>query len=216
MGRCFKAPLQEAAVSLEVLDTIASLLTVAIVSAAAVAALIQLRHMRATNLINSMLAIGENINSAAFNDALELVRRNLQAALADPAFRDYETALSRNLPPPEVSPQYVSLRRAAVLVGNTYEELGYLVKSGLVDRALFLDRYCWKILGAWKRLESYTAFGRGVIGTNKAWELFEYLTVLAEDWLQSHPTVYPKGVRRIKLHSPWPAPPPAEVKSPDR
>ncbi len=211
-----QSPPQEAAVSLEVLNTVASLLTVAIVSATAIAALIQLRHLRATNLINSMLNIGENINSAAYNEALDFVRRNLQAALADPAFRDYETALSRSLAPPEVSPRYVSLRRSAILVGNTYEELGYLVKSGLVDRALFLDRYCWKILAAWKCLESYTAFGRDVMGTNKAWELFEYLTVLAEDWLRLHPTVYPKGVRRIRLHNPWPAPPPAEVKSQDR
>jgi hypothetical protein len=36
------------------------------------------------------------------------------------------------------------------------------------------------------------------------WENFEYLTVLAQDWMAAHPKdAYPAGVRRIGLKDEW-------------
>ncbi len=64
--------------SLEALDTVAALLTVVIVAGTATAALIQLRHLRTGNQINSMLTIGANFNDAAYNDAEDLIRRHLE------------------------------------------------------------------------------------------------------------------------------------------
>ena len=69
-------------------------------------------------------------------------------------YRDYEIARGRGLVSPEVSQEYVELRRAALLVGNAYEELGVLVKNGIIDKSLFLDRYAWRILSDWNCLKN--------------------------------------------------------------
>src|SRR5690349_11478798 len=131
--------------SLDVINSIAPILTVVIVAATAIAALVQLKHLRAGNQINAMLAIGEELSSKAFSDAVELVRHKIGPAMEDPVYRDYEVELSTGRPAPAVDPAYVELRRATLIVGNGYEELGILVKRGVIDRDMFLDRYCWLI-----------------------------------------------------------------------
>lgn len=192
---------------LDSLNALAPLLTVVIVAAASIAALVQLKHMRAGNQINAMLAVGEEFSSKTFSEASDLVRLKLDAAMEDPAYREYEVARTLGRPSPEVDPAYVELRRAGIVVGNGYEELGILVKRGIVDRDMFLDRYCDVILRAWKRLEPVTALGRAAMGNDLAWENFEYLAVLSEDYLAKHEGgTYPRGVRRMALTNRWPLP----------
>jgi len=193
--------------SLELINTLGTVTTVVIVAAAAIAALVQLRHLRAGNQINAMLSIGEAFSGKAFTDAESMVVQKLQAALNDPVYRDYEIARSRGQAGPEVGQGYVELRRATLLVGNAYEELGLLVKNGIIDKSLFLDRFCGKILGGWARLEKLTALAREATQLEAPWENFEYIAVLSEDWLQQHPSTYPKGVRRMRVQNPWPVPP---------
>jgi hypothetical protein len=193
--------------SLELLNTAGTLLTVAIVSATAIAALVQLRHLRAGNQITAMISIGENLGGTAFRDALSLVGLRLATTLDDPAFREYSAALTRGLTPSEVYPEYAEVRSAALLVGNAYEELGILVKNGIVDKTMFLDRYTFVIIRTWNQLEAFNAFNRAVAGDSSLWENFELLTVYSQDWDREHPSDYPKGVRRLQLTSPWPVPP---------
>jgi len=193
--------------SLELLNTIAGLVTVTIVAATALAALIQLRHLRAGNQISALISIGDKLDSREFTAAMTLTS-DLETALADSVFRDHEITLFRRLPPPEVDRRYVDMHHAVVLVGNTFELMGLLVKNRIVDAATFLDQYCGVTLSAWKRLENYTALGREA-GYAAGWENFEYLAVLSEDWIRAHPSSYPKGVRRLELHNPWPLSTPA-------
>ena len=189
--------------SLELINTVAGLTTVTIVAVTALAALIQLRHLRTGNQINALLSIGEKLTSREFTDALASANRGLEVALADPEFRDYEIAIHRRLPPPKVDSRYVDPHHACILVGNTFELMGVLVKNRIIDQKIFLDLYCGIVLGAWKLLASRTALGRDV-GDPATWECFEYLAVLSEDWLTKHPGSYPSGVRRYPLHNPWP------------
>lgn len=198
--------------SLELLNAFAPLLTVGIVAATAIAALVQLKHLRAGNQINAMLAIGEELSDKQFADAVDIVRHNINAAMDDPAYREYEVALSLGRPAPAVDQKYVDLRRATLVVGNGYEQLGILVKRGIIDRDTFLDRYCWLIMSAWKRLEQVTALSRAAMGNAWAWENFEYLAVLSEDWMKAHAGgTYPKGMRRIALTLRGPLPAPADA-----
>jgi hypothetical protein len=190
-------------VSLEVLNTTGTLLTAAIIGATAIAALVQLRHMRAGNQITAMLSIGEHIGKDEFKHAEHLVVHKLAPAMADPVFREYVVAFIRDPSPAEVGPEYVVLRRAAIHIGNTYEELGILVKAGIVDRTLFLDRYCSVIDRSWNRLADFTALIRRASGDLGIWENFEYVTVLSQDWLKNFPSSYPKGVRRLELRTRW-------------
>ena len=53
--------------SLELVNTFGTLLTVAIIAATAIAAMIQLRHLRAGNQINSLLMLGEQFESREFS-----------------------------------------------------------------------------------------------------------------------------------------------------
>jgi hypothetical protein len=193
--------------SLELINTLGTVTTVAIVAAAAIAAMVQLRHLRAGNQINAMLSIGESLDKE-FLDAQHFVQKELAAALKDPDFRAYSAAMSRGIPPPEAPRVYIEVRRAAIAVANKYEELGILVRHGIVDQDLFIERYVNIIGQGWAALETFTAFSRAASGTDSIWENFEYLAVLSQDWIKQHPEgVYPKGVRRMQLHNPWPVPP---------
>ncbi len=69
--------------SIEWVSTIGSLLTVLIVGATAIAALVQLRHMRAGNQINAILTIGEKFMEPRYQDARAFVTTGLDQALQD-------------------------------------------------------------------------------------------------------------------------------------
>ncbi|MBV9333449.1 MAG: hypothetical protein JO146_05535 [Candidatus Eremiobacteraeota bacterium] len=189
--------------TLELINTVAGLITVTIVAVAAVAALVQMRHLRAGNQIAALLSVGEKLDSRDFTDAVVTMNSGLEAALADPEFRAYEIAIRRRLPTPAVDKRFIEMHHAVVLVGNTFELLGLLAKNGIVDKTMLVDQYCGLVLGAWKRLREFVAFGRAA-GDPNGWEYFEYLAVLSEDWLKAHPTSYPKGVRRFPLQNVWP------------
>jgi len=167
--------------SLELLNTGGTLITVIIVATAASAALVQLRHLRAGNQINAMLAIGEELNARPSLDAAALTRNRLMTSLNNPEFRTYSVARHRGQSTPDESPEYVELRAASHLVANTYEELGILVKRGIVDKEMFLDLYAWQIVGRWKRMEAYIALTREAAGQNALFENFECLAVISED-----------------------------------
>jgi hypothetical protein len=195
--------------SLELLNTFGTLTTVAIVAATAIAALIQLRHLRAGNQINAMLTIGDRFNARTFWDAADIVSNRLDKALEDPAFREYHIAFTRNLLPPQVSNDYIELQRAVLLIGNTYEQLGILIKNSIIDSTDFLDQYSTVVARRWHNLGNYTALTRAARSSDAIWENFEYLAVLSEDFMQKHPSSYPRGLRRMQLSNPWPIVAPA-------
>ena len=193
--------------SLELVNTFGTLLTVAIIAATAIAAMVQLRHLRAGNQINAMLSIGNQYDHREFREAQQLLPRKLASTLEDPLYREYELAISRNQPPPAVPDDYVQLRSAANLVGNTHEELGILVKNGIVDKNLFLI----DIVGSspetgadWNALPPMLAPLPATRAYGRASNTSRYLS---EDWMREHPSMYPKGMRRLQLHNPWPVPP---------
>lgn len=190
--------------SFESLNTSASLITVVIVAATAIAALIQLWHLRQGNQINAMLSIGDKFQGQEYAQAQLLMFTKLALAMQDATFRDFIVAVRRAAVVPEVDPEYIALRRAAMFIGNTYEELGLLVKKGIVDQDLFLDRYCNVIIGSWKRLAVFLAFIRDMADDQAIWENFELITVLSEDYSKRYQSTYPKGVRHLPLVNAWP------------
>ena len=192
---------------LELLNTIGTLVTVIIVATAAIAALVQLRHLRASNQINAMLAIGAEFEAQHFRDSLDLLRRRLGQALELPLFRELVASVIYAEPPPDVDSETKEVRRAAILVGNSYEELGILMKHGVVDETMFLDRYSRNIRGTWRLLAPFIGFMRKVAADPAIYENFELLVVRAEEFDRAHPSAYPAGVRRLDLDSSWPIPP---------
>jgi hypothetical protein len=191
-------------VPFELINTLATLFTASVIAATAIAALIQLRHLRASNQINAMLAIGEKLDGVEFQRTGDFIRHDLKAATDEPAFIRHVIAFVRREAPAEENPHYDRLFRAIRQVANAFEELGILLKRGIIDQDIFLERYAFVILGHWERLAPIIAFIREVTGSNALWENFEYLTTLAEKWNKEYPTSYPPGAPRMQLTNPWP------------
>jgi hypothetical protein len=188
--------------SLELLNTIASMTTAFVIAGTAIAALIQLRHMRAGNQISAFLTMRSMIDRPGFRDALSLTRVKLEKMLEDQGFRAYLEGISTETPTP-ITADYQAMADAARLVGNTYDAMGALVRSGVIDRKLFLEQYCSVIDRDWDELQFVTDYYRRRVNDNGIWDGFEYITVLSRQFLRENPTSYPKDMPRLQIHNPW-------------
>jgi hypothetical protein len=121
----------------------------------------------------------------------------LSAKLQDPAFRYQVAARSAR------TDEARALIAKVNAIGNFYESMGVLVKTGLVDRELVLQVWDGVVINAWEHLAPIAAIWRRKAGP-ALWEKFEYLMVLAQDWQAAHPKgTYPAGMRRIALKDEW-------------
>lgn len=183
--------------SLQLANTLATLGTFLVIAATALAALVQLRHMRGSNQISIMSDLLSKRNAPEFSSAMQFVSTGLPQKMQDPAFR-YQL-VNRSARTQENAVFIVEVNA----LGNFYEETGMLAKSGLIDVKLLCDMHSDTIAGVWDDLSEVTAIFREHFG-KALWENFEYLTVLAQDWLAKHPSgMYPANVRRIDLPNKW-------------
>ena len=187
----------EVVMSLELLNTFATFGTFFVISATAIAAVIQLRHLRASNQIAAFQNLQDDLNAPGFRDALHYIYNDLQVKLQDPAFR-YTCA-------------YPSARTEADqeawvkvnIIGSYFEHMGSMLNGGLLDSALVLGNWSRNAVAIWKALEPIIALMRRVDGTT-VYENFEYLVVRSREWTTGHPSgMYPRGVQRIELDDPW-------------
>jgi Domain of unknown function (DUF4760) len=183
--------------SLELVNTLATFGTFLVIAATAIAAIIQLRHARSSNHIVALNEIRETTETPEFQAARRFMLTELSAKLQDPAFRyqvDHPAAGTD-----ETRPQLTKIGR----LGNFYEGIGVLVKTGLVEKDLVFETWAEIIIGVWDKLAPVTAIHRRTSG-DAVWENFELLTVMAQDWRAAHPKgTYPAGVRRIGLKDEW-------------
>jgi hypothetical protein len=182
--------------SLELLNTIATLTTCVIIATTAISALVQLRHLRASNQITGQLAINALIQSEEFVRA-QMIIQGLPAMINDPnlawAFR---RTISHALPP-----EVVEMRLAARVVGSNIENIGNMVRHRLTDGQLFVEQFANVVSNAWDMLEPYARVRRKFeLSNDAAWEDFELLAILSRDWLRDHPTAFPHTRR---LLPPW-------------
>jgi hypothetical protein len=179
--------------SVELVNTIATLGTFVVIAATAIAAIVQLRHMRGSNQITALNELRETMETPDFQAASHFVASELPAKLRDPAFRY------------QVVHRFARTDENGLLVtrinslGNFYESMGLLVKTGLVEQKLVMEMWSSNVTLDWANLAPVAAMARRSAG-DALWENFEYLAVLAQDWLAVHPKgTYPAGVRRFTL-----------------
>jgi hypothetical protein len=178
----------------EWLTAIGTLGTFVVIAASAIAALMQLRHMRGSNQIIALNEVRETIESPAFQAAERFVVQELPQRLDDPGARE---ALLTPLFPSEYQP--------ARMVANFFESFGAMVKNGIIDQEIACDLWGGVAIRAWDSLAPLTANRRGILGQSALWENFEYLTVLSKRYLEKHPDgAYPKGIERLPLPEVWP------------
>jgi hypothetical protein len=185
--------LTEGLVSVELVNTIATLGTFVVIAATAIAAIIQLRHMRGSNQITALNELRETMETPDFQAASHFVGSELPAKLRDPAFR-YQVVHRF-----AQTDENVPLIRRVNSLGNFYESMGLLLKTGLVEHTLMMEMWSSNVTLDWENLAPVAAMSRRSAG-DALWENFEYLAVLSHDWLAVHPKgSYPAGVRRLML-----------------
>ena len=154
------------------------------------------------NQITALLAVQNELDSPDFREAERLVREELSTLLEDPEFCRFEISMGRRAPTLKADERHVRARQAANLIGNTFENIGSMVKNGILDKHLIMDIYCWIVDGYWTRLSGLTALARATSGEQSLYENFEYLAVLSKRYLASHPVTYPRNVERLSLEVP--------------
>jgi hypothetical protein len=157
------------------------------------AALLQLRHMRAGNQIVALNEVRETIESPSFQKTILFVRE-LPQRLTDPEVRH---ALAQSQFPAE----YQRLRTLA----NFFEHVGTLVKNRIINRHIAADLWGGVIVGNWNALSPIITNRRIISDQPALWENFEYLAVVCDDFRKLHPNgAFPKGTRRMAPAQRWP------------
>jgi len=182
-------------VTLELINTIASVATTVIVAAAAIAALVQLRHLRGANQISGQLALREVLLDRAFLQAVGRARQEVPALMTEPAFRKYVADYHFGLA--DDNERYDSIYEEILLVGRNLENIGNMIRNGLTDGRIFIEQWAPLVVTAWNAIEPLLRIRRVAEQADYAWEDFEYLTVLARRWIAENRTAYPRNVARI-------------------
>ncbi|MBV8727204.1 MAG: DUF4760 domain-containing protein [Candidatus Eremiobacteraeota bacterium] len=175
---------------------IASLGTLVVIAATAVAALIQLRHMRSGNQIVVLSEIRETMESQYFRDTLEQVHQGLPTLLNDPHIRARILASKRLTEISELTP----VRTLA----NFYEGCGAFVKAGIVDKKLFCDIWANVVLRDWEIIAPLVANVRAAREAPEIWDNFEYLAAVSRQFANKYPNLYPRGTPHEQMPALWP------------
>ncbi len=179
--------------SLELLNSIGTIGTFLVISATAIAAVAQLRHARSANLIEAFTEVQRTFAAPEFIAAQHFVLTELPQRGQDPAFRHQVTTRSAR------TPEGQTMISKLMLFGNTYENLGVMVRMRLVDPVMALEMFYGNAIAGWDALAPMTAALRRN-GNDATWENFEYFAVLSQDWEAAHPHgTYPAGIRRIAI-----------------
>lgn len=177
--------------SLEFLSAAATVGTFVVITATAIAAILQLRQQRAANKIAYIQSFYSGYEGAELRPAFDFVRYELWERLKDPGFRD-------DLLPGHTA---VRSRHPEITVLNFFDLWGLYYRDGVVDRDSFMRVFGGVVVGFWRRLEPVIALSSDEHG-NTTCQDFEYLAVEAQRWIERHPNGdYAHGVPRIPLPS---------------
>jgi len=169
----------------EAVSAFAALGTFVVISTTAIAALVQLRHLRQSNQLSGLLSVLELFQQTHFHELINFVRSELPQRLTDPAFREG----LEHLP--------VDRRNHPELhVADMYEEIGSYVRGGLIDEDQFLLGHWLNVLLYWSLLQPCMELVRS--HSPYTFENFEYLAARALIWREKHPVGnYPSTLPRI-------------------
>ena len=164
----------------------ATVATLIVIAASALAALMQLRHTRGSNQIIALTECRETLESEQFQNARDFIVNTLPEMLRDPQI---EAKLQLRRFPNEL--------RSVSYVANFFESMGAFVRFNIIDRTIACDLWCGVVLSSWEALLPVIRIRRRM--SPGIWENFEYLAVLSKQYADRHPTSYPAGMPRMPL-----------------
>lgn len=164
-----------------------SIATLLVVGAASVAAVVQLRHLRASNQLAALLEIMNQWNLPAVQAALAELQ-TIPVKMREPRY--LEVLKTPGSMDRATHPEFLAL--------DLWEQIGRYCKHRLVDEEILLDITSAQVANAWKSAEPAISFIRESAGPS-ALENFEYLAVRAELWNRRHPDgTYPARLPRMR------------------
>lgn len=172
----------------EWVGAISSLVTMVVIMGSVLAAIVQLRHMRSSNQILALTELRETIEHPAFQLKIREIHGNFAERLNEREFLQKVAKSPRLNGLPEFE--------AALIVGNFFENAGCLVKNRIIDATIFCDLWGANVVGSWDALAPFV-FARRIKAGPALYENFEYLAVLASDFMTKFPHgTYPKKLPR--------------------
>ncbi len=179
--------------SLELWNTIGTVGTFVVIGASAIAAVFQLRHARTSNHLDAVLALERDFNSPDLQQSLCYVQFELAKKLKDRAFRAELESIG-----------FVDPRMHLEMnVLNWFNQIGTLLKNGLIEENAFLDQFARLIDQYWQLLAPAISILRRRRGRAQ-YENFEYLASRSRHWQSTHLTrPFPNRTPRMPLEDPW-------------
>jgi hypothetical protein len=181
----------EGIMSLETVNSLAAVGTFVVIGTTAIAAVVQLRHLRASNQLQGLLTVLARVEDANFNQWVDDARRTLEKNLPDQAYR-------RSIE----DGSFERANNSWLNLANSYEWVGSLVRQGLIAEDAFMDVYSARVIRAWRIMEGVVAIARR--RSSVPWENFEYIFVRANQFENRRPNgSYPKSTPRAQFNDKW-------------
>ncbi|HXN08035.1 MAG TPA: hypothetical protein VN860_00095 [Candidatus Acidoferrales bacterium] len=171
--------------TLEFWNTVGTLGTFVVITASAIAALVQLRHLRQSNQLPGLLAVLELFQQPNVVKLINFIRQDLPTRMQSDEFR---AGLEKI---PVDRKEHPELHLCEM-----YEEIGSYMRTGIINEALFLTGHWYNVLLYWDLLHPVIQIIRRT--RPFVFENFEYLATRALLWKERHPDGnYPTGARRM-------------------
>lgn len=161
---------------LELISVAASVATLVVLTAAAAAALIQLRHMRAGNQLQAFIDIYARANSPEMMRLFDFVLMDLSdVAKNDP---EYVDKIVRREVPSSESPLRVAF---------WFDEVGIALRQELVSAEVVfqIGASAYATVSVWRAMQPLIEALRK--RSRASFLHFEYAAVRAQQWLEAHP-----------------------------
>src|SRR5215467_1612602 len=172
--------------SIELVNALAAVGTFVVIAVTAVAALIQLRHLRSSNQLAGLLQTVNVFGDPEFQRKLAWLHDEFPAKMKDPTFvaeLHQPGSISRTAHP-------------ELAICDLWEQTGVYIKYGLVSEEAFMDLAGHSALGMWNAVVDVVKIRREVAG-DAAYENFEYIAARAIEWDKRRPTNYPPGTPKL-------------------
>jgi hypothetical protein len=179
--------------STESVDLLVSIGTFLVIGASAIAALVHLRHVSASNQLEALLSIEREFHGGDMQQSFRFVQEQLTPKLADSEFRAELERIG-----------FIDVRKhPEVTVLNWFSKMGTVIKHSLVEEATFMEMFGRLAVQYWEILAPVIALIRRRRG-DAQYQNFEYLAIRARKWLSDHPHgTFPPGTPRIPIIDEW-------------
>lgn len=164
--------------------------TLIVIAATALAAIVQLKHIRAANQLAGLMSFSSSFESDQMQSAINFISHELPQRLKEPAFISglLETNPDRR--------EHPELRMCDFL-----EQQGSYIKYGMIDQKQYIDLVGGVVTSMWDELKEVLAVRRAARNDSRMYENFEYLASLAER--VRRPQKLPRGVPALMPEPTW-------------